>query len=232
MRQLFSVRVLLVLFSVVNTSFSSAQSFTGSFTMITSQAYQSGNTREDVMYFAFGEDKTAMSVEGRGNDPGIVLIFDFPAKTITQLFEMRGEKKGFILPMDEKQWPGMSYATDAPSPAEKSKTTRTGKTKTIEGYTCHEVLASNAEYDFRMWVAPEIPLTMTEILSYQSVGKGESREEVEMMNALAVEGFPLEMELTSKTGKSDVHLVVSDIKTTLSADAFDTTGHELVKIER
>lgn len=208
-----------------------SQAFVGSFTMSVSQAYKNGKERSTNMGFALAKDKTAMKIAAQGNDPEIKLIFDFPAKTITQLFEMNGKKSGFILPMDMEHWPGMAYAKGEVAPTAKAEVKRTGQKKSIEGHACEEVLAENDQYQFQMWVAPGLNLSMTELLAYQSVGKGESREEVEMMAAMNLKGFPMEMKLTSKTDKADVHILISDINNEVGPEAFSTEGHELVKAE-
>ncbi len=208
-----------------------AQTFTGSLDLVATQQYPNGNTRNDTISYYFGNEKTAILIYGRRNDPDMRMVFNSLDATITSLFEMNGKKGGFILPMDEEHWPGMPQALRPYGTVPRTELRYTGEEKRIEGFTCREVLAENDDYDAKMWLAEDIPLSMTRVLSYQSVGKGKSKKEIELFDQLGVEGLPLELFLKSKKGQADVTLHLINLNKTIEDTIFSTEGHMLSRIK-
>lgn len=134
--------------------------------------------------------------------------------------------------MDEEHWPGMLAAKRPYGVGPRTKLNCTGSDKEIEGYLCKEVLAENDDYTATLWLAEDIPLSMTRVLSYQSVGKGKSKKEIELFDQLGVEGLPLEMYLKSKKGKSDVTLRLIRVnESSFDTSVFSSQGHEVSEVE-
>ncbi|MCB0806216.1 MAG: hypothetical protein KDC05_10490 [Bacteroidales bacterium] len=209
-----------------------AQGFTGSFDLVVNQQSPGGNERIDTVSYYFSGEKTAVVIHGRSkSDPGIRLVFNSSDSTITGLFEMNGKKGGYVLPMDLEHWPGLPHSVENVNKSAVPETRKTGETKNIGNFLCHEMKADSEDYSVTMWVANEIPLSMTRVLSYQSVGKGKSREEVDMFKKLGVEHLPLEMHLKSKQGKSDISAYVINLKDSPDISAFSTDGHSVSEIE-
>jgi len=206
------------------------QEFTGSFDVFVTQKYKNGNSRTDTISYYFNVDRTAMIIHGRQNQPDMRMIFNFSDTTITNLFEMNGRKGGYILPMDDEHWPGLAYIRKGSAPCEDGSIEYSGKSKAIEGYVCKEVIADNAEYNGKLWVTNEIPLSMRTILSYQSVGKGKSKKEIELFDQMNVSCLPLEMDLESKLGKADVQLRIANISDDVPTAVFSSEGHEVNRI--
>ena len=209
----------------------SAQTFTGSFDLVATQHYTNGNVRSDTISYYFGNEKTAILIYGRRNDPDMRMVFSPLDTTITSLFEMRSKKGGFILPMDEEHWPGMPQALRLHGTEPHEELNYTGEEKIIEGFTCKEVLAANDDYTAKLWLAEGILLSMTHVLSYQSVGKGKSKKEIELFDQLGVEGLPLELYLKSKKGKANVTLHLINFNETFDENIFSTEGHTLSRVE-
>ena len=212
-------------------SFIAGQNFTGSFELIASQENVSENSRRDTISYFFGKEKQAIIIHAQRNQPNLRLVFSTQDSTITGLFEMKGKKGGYILPMNEKYWPAMHLALQPYSVGPKSTTNYTGRQKEIENFNCREVLAESDDYNAVLWMAEEIPLTMTSVLSFQSVGAGESIEEVEQYNQFEVEGLPLEMLLKSKKGKGNVLVRLVNFNETVDPVIFSTKGHSLSKVD-
>jgi hypothetical protein len=133
--------------------------------------------------------------------------------------------------MDEQHWPGMPHALRDFGTGPRTEQKYTGKVKEIEGHPCREVTAESDAYSARMWVAEDIPLSMTRVLSYQSVGKGKSKQEAELFDQFGVEGLPLELLLESKEEKADVIIRLENISDTVDDAIFSTEGHTLTATE-
>lgn len=207
-----------------------AQIFIGSFDLVSTQHYPNGNVRSDTISYYFGKEKTAIVIYGRRNDPDMRMVFSPPDTTITSLYELRGKKGGFILPMDEEHWPGMPQSLRPYGSGPRTELDYTGEEKIIEDFTCREVLAENDDYNAILWLAEDIPLSMTRVLSYQSVGKGKSKKEIELFDQLGVEGLPLELFLKSKKAKADVTIQLINFSETINDTIFSIIGHKLSKV--
>lgn len=207
------------------------QKFKGSFDLVAEQNYTNGNIRRDTISYYFGDEKTAILIYGKRNDQDMRMVFNPADKTITSLFEMNEKKGGFILPMDEEHWPGISQSHYFQNSGNSKEFNYTGNEKVIENYKCREVIAESDDYNATLWIAEDIPLSMTCVLSYQSVGKGKSKQEIELFNRLGVDRLPLELFLKSKKGKADVIIRLINLKETIDDSVFSTQGHFLSKVE-
>jgi hypothetical protein len=221
--------LLIVFFLPISTL--DAQTFTGSFDLIATQNYPNNNTRNDTISYFFGDNKTAIFIYGRRTDTDMRMVFNPADNTITSLFELNGKKGGFILPMNEEYWPGLPQSLRPFGAGPRKELNYTGKKDKIEGFDCREILAENDDYNAELWVAEDIPLSMTHVLSYQSVGKGKSKKEIELFDQMGVEGLPLKMFLKSKTGKADVTVRLINFKESVDDNIFSTEGHTLSKVE-
>ncbi len=158
------------------------------------------------------------------------MVFDPTEKTITALFEMNGKKGGYTLPMDEEHWPGLPQSQREYGTGPRSTLNYTEKTKEIEGHKTREVLAESEDYSAALWLAEDIELNMLRVLSYQSVGKGKSKKEIEIFGQFGVDGFPLEMHLKSKAGGADVAIFIKNISEDFNEEIFSSAGHDLMKL--
>ncbi|WP_152558108.1 DUF4412 domain-containing protein [Altibacter lentus] len=222
--QVFYFLLLLALSSTAT-----AQVFTGSFDLVVAQQYPNGNVRTDTVSYFFTPKRIAMILHGRGKESDMRMIFDNDTEEIVVLFLLDGKKLGYTLPMDEAHWPGMPHALK--SPPKTLPLATSGSEKEIEGRKTREVRSENDDYVATVWIDIDIPLSMTQVLSYQSVGKGKSKKEIELFNQLGVSGFPLEVLLKSKKGKADVQLKVINLSTNVDAAVFSSEGYTVSKME-
>ena len=227
MKTLFCI--VLTFFAILPSMMS--QSFTGSFDLVIHQYYTNGNVSTDTVSYYFTKEKTALYFHGKTKNSDLKLIFHPSDTTITGLFEINGRKGGYILPMDEEHWPGLPQSTREYVEYSEQDIQYTGEEKIMEGYTCKEVLADNDDYFATLWLAEDIPLSMTRVLSYQSVGKGESKKEIELFDQLGVNGLPLQLFLKSKKGKANVKIHLINLSNNVSSEAFSTKGHQLSEID-
>ncbi|WP_339677332.1 hypothetical protein [Cyclobacterium marinum] len=208
-----------------------AQTFTGSFDLVVRHHFPNGNERIDTISYFLGKAKSAIIIYGKRRDPDMRMVFNKQDSTITNLFEMNGKKGGYILPMDKKHWPGMQYALRSFNSGPRKKLNYTGNEATLEGYYCREVVAEIEEYAATMMLAEDIKISMSSVLSYQSVGAGKSQDESSLFDKFGVQILPLFIKLKSKVGKADVVMRVVNIKESFPEAIFDTEGHTLISVE-
>lgn len=208
-----------------------AQTFTGSFDLLVSHHYPNGKERSDTISYFFGQEQTAIIIYGKRRDPDMRMVFSPKDSTITSLFEMNGKKGGFILPMDDQHWPGMQYAMRPFDAGPQKQLNFTGKESEIEGFLCREVLAGNEEYSAKIMLTEDIPLSMSRVFSYQSVGAGKSQNEAELFDTFGIQTLPLELDLTSKKGKANVSIRLVHLSESIPDTVFSTEGHTLSKVD-
>jgi len=221
----------LILTFTLTCSSSISQSYIGSFDLVASQNYTNGNIQRDTISYYFGNEKTAILIHGRGESQNMRMVFSTSDTIITSLFEINGKKGGFILPMNDDYWPGISHALRPYDKGPRKELNYTGKEKHIEGFTCREVLAENEDFNVVLWVAEDIPLSMTQVFSYQSVGKGKTIKEMEMLDKFGLKGLSLELILKSKQGGADVTIQLMNFTETFDENIFSTDGYELIEVE-
>ena len=226
-----SLKLNLILFILCCPVLTLAQEFTGSFDLISTQAYKNGNVRHDSIAYFIDKDQSAIKIKGKRNQPDVRMIFNFKQETITNTFILNGKKSGYILPMDKEHWPGLPEARRDGSSGNEGTYELSGEEKEFQGYTCKLVNAENSEYKALLWIADEIPLSMAQVLSYQSVGKGKSRKELDLFNEFGIDKLPIKMQLFSKTGKADVTIELINIKETVDRSVFSTDGYNLSRME-
>ncbi|MBD3630401.1 DUF4412 domain-containing protein [Cyclobacterium sp.] len=216
---------------VPNTQIPALEPFVGSFDLVASQNFPNGNTRADTMSFYFGCEKTAIIIHAKGSQPDMRMVFHPSDASITALFEMKGQKGGYVLPMNDKYWPGIKHAKGQVEAKTSAQPTYTGETRTIEGYSCEKVLAESSDYKAEMWITKDIPLSMMQILSYQTVGAGKSQDELEQFGQFGVKGLPLQVNLSSKQGKAAVQLNLINFQDSVEDAIFSTQGDKLSNVE-
>ena len=208
-----------------------AQEFTGSFDLVSTQEYKNGNVRHDTIAYFLDTDKSAIKINGKRSQPDVRMIFDFKEETITNSFILNGKKSGYILPMDKEHWPGLPEARTNNASNTEVSYEFSGEEKELQGYNCKLVNAENSEYKAVLWIAEELPLSMTQVLSYQSVGKGKSRKELELFKEFGIDKLPIKMQLFSKTGRADVTISLINITRSVDGSVFSTEGYNLSKME-
>ena len=208
-----------------------AQNFIGSFDLLVSPQHSNGKNLGDTLSYYFGKDKTALIIHAKRNQPDLRLVFNPQDSTITGLFEQYGKKGGYILPMNDKYWPGMNVAMRDYGTSPKAELNYSGNSKEIQGFQTHEVLAENDEYTASLWLSKTIELNMSSVLAYQSVGAGKDTKELKLFDQFGVEGLPLEMLLKSKNGHGNLIIRIINISRDIDEEVFKSEGYSLSKIE-
>ena len=224
--------VLLLAICIASQIVANSSEYVGRFDLIASQINSSENKRSDTIEYYFAQTKTAIVIHGRKTDEKLRLIFDFNDSTITGLYELNGNKGGYILPIDEKHWPGLPDSKFIPKKLNEEKNIDyTGVESKIEGMSCKEILTENSEYSARMMITNDINLSMFQILSYQSVGKGKSRKELDLFKGFGVTALPIILELKGKDKKMDIKLSLSNFENEFDESIFSSEGYNPSKID-
>lgn len=218
------IAIIVIVFSAI----CQAQSFKGSFDLKISQERSSGNRHTDSISYFFGEDKTSIIIRAGGNQPDLQLIFNPTDSIITGLFETNGKKGGYILPMNEKYWPTMKYATGEKDIVSNSELNHTERKKDINSYITHEVSCSNDKMDATFWIAEEIELSLTQVMAYQFVGSGKEGEDIKIIADCGIKGLALYTNLFDKQRNSTIILQIVNLSTEIDSEIFNTEGHELM----
>jgi hypothetical protein len=204
------------------------QSFTGSFDLITAQVNANGHVRDNTISFYFSETQTAIIMHAKGNQPEMRLIFTPADSTIVGLFEVNGTKSGYILPMNEKQWPGMHYALRDYGTGPKTQLNYTGDQKEINGYTCAEATCESDDYDINFWFTEDIELSLTQVFAYQTVGSGGEMKPIEMLSKCGVQALAMQTLLTKKEGTTSISITIQHFsKESVDPAIFSSEGYTL-----
>lgn len=221
----------ILMFILLTLSANAAEPFTGSFDLYATLTYKNDRKSSDTINYYITDTKTAIYIHTPSNQPDMKMIFDFVDSTITSLFEMNGKKGGYILPMDDDHWPGLPESKSNTGTLTQQESFYTGESKVIDGLECKEAKVEDENYEVTLWLYEGYELSMLQVLSYQSVGKGKSKKELKMFEKFGINSLPIEMELISKTGKADVIIKLVNFKENVPDDIFSTEGHNLSKMD-
>ena len=225
-------RLILILVFTIGNQIAFTQNFTGSFDLVTGPEYASENNRCETLSYFFGEDKTALIIHARGNQPDLRLVFSPKDSTITGLFEMNEKKGGYILPMNQKYWPAMDYALTDYGTGPRKQLDLTGEQKEINGYPCNEISCNNDKFEGTFWIANEIEMSLVQALAYRTVGAGKDTGAVEMLASCGMQGFTMLAKLRLFEKKDVIMLSIINMSDTFDEAVFSTEGHTLADMRK
>jgi hypothetical protein len=154
------------------------------------------------------EDADYAMVSKDGKDQSTI-IFDTKNLAMLILTDSDGEKTGFATTIDPETWAqvavdlgGEEAESEEPVNWEDYKPVKTGKTKTILGYTCDEYLVEDEDSEVHMWVSEELGKELRKewMKNQQTFGNT-------FAYAWALNGMVLEYDAIEKNGEKEVMLV-------------------------
>jgi hypothetical protein len=137
----------ILMFIMLSLSANAAEPFTGSFDLYATLTYKNDRKSSDTINYYITDTKSAIYIHTPSNQPDMKMIFDFVDSTITSLFEINGKKGGYILPMDEKHWPGLPESKSNTGTLTQQESLYTGETKVIDGLECKEAKVEDENYE-------------------------------------------------------------------------------------
>ncbi len=118
-----------------------------------------GKIDEQIYYNTYLAEKRAdyamVFTDGKSSS---TIILDAKNAAMLFLAEEDGEKTGFVMNVDEETIEDLTeeYAYDEEEEVEPYAIYRTGKTKRIEGYLCHEYLIRDEEDEAHIWASEQL----------------------------------------------------------------------------
>ncbi len=222
------MRKILVVIGLICCVFSSvqAQSFEGSFVM-----HIQDDNSVSMMNVFVRKDKVIFQPVDPSARPVKILL----SKSNNDVFVLM-EANDMKLAIKSTVVPPAIVPSNPPSdslPPPRFGVRETGKTKTLEGYLCKEVIVSDFAKEYQLWITPELGFTMAEFYEYlakfsAAVNEGDY-EEIVKFNSMDV--YKNNMSLETKEIKekdATVILIKKIVKTTLPESDFSTEGYRIV----
>jgi len=163
---------------------------------------KNGKLDEQMLYnnYLHKEDADyAMEFNNEGDKSTI--IFDTKNSAMVILTESDGEKTGFATTIDPEAIADLAedYEDEEEVDMDAYKPMKTGKTKTILGYSCDEYLMEDEESEVHMWISEKLGKEMRkEWMSNQQTFGGM------FSHAYAMNGMVLEYDVVDKDGGKSV----------------------------
>jgi len=186
---------------------------------------KNGDLDDQTVYdnYMHKEDADYAMVYRDGKDQSTI-IFDTKNLAMLILTDSDGEKTGFATTIDPETW--AELAEDLGGEQEESneqvdweayKPVKTGKTKTILGYSCDEYLVEDEDSEVHMWVSEELGKEL-----HKEWMKNQQTFGSTFAYAWALNGMILEYDAIEKNGEKEVMLVKDiDLNHSHSVDTKD-----------
>ena len=192
---------------------------------------KNGDVDEQTVYdnYMHKEDADYAMVFKDGKDQSTI-IFDTKNMAMLILTDSDGEKTGFATTIDPEAWAELAddYADeqgDEDVDWEAYKPAKTGKTKTILGYSCDEYLVEDENTEVHMWVSEKLGKEM-----HKEWMKNQQTFGAMFMYAWALNGMVLEYDAIEKDGEKSV-MLVKDIDMNRS-HSVDTNDYAIMSLRK
>jgi hypothetical protein len=136
------------------------------------------------------------------------LIMDNQAGTVTTVMEENGAATQAFRMRQRK-----FDLSDAMPDEEDFTITRTGNTRTINGYDCEEYIIEHEEGTTTAWVTNDIDMDYSMMIAAIGAQARGNQTPATGGNVYGVEGFPIESTMVSKNGRETTTSSISNIKT-------------------
>lgn len=180
---------------------------------------------KEAMTMKVYTNKTKMLIQPQitGYKGNMSILIDQSAKKQYMLMNNEGQKMAMIINYVD-QVEKMNAVGTVP------KITRTGETKTIDGYQCEKVIAETEESKSTMWITKDLGLQYGDL--YKIIASGNNGPQSQNANLPAMKemnGFPIEMEVTNKKKSETAIIRIKNIsKEPINAAIFSTEGYQMM----
>ena len=224
------MKKILATFSILCSSlmFCLAQ-FEGNFTMVLTSSGNEKLKKPVEMKFMVKDNLAIMesSAIPQGGATGKMLLNSKDQSTII-LMENGDRKMGIKMYAKSLKQDSLMKAM----PAQKPKITRTGKTKTIEGYTCEQVLMEDDDSNVEVWMTDQLGFNP---MDFMGAVKGSQKDYAinKIDKGWMQKGVSLETTITKKDKSSVVTMLMKDIKKQPEpASLFSTEGYQIMDMSQ
>lgn len=178
------------------------------------------------MYFSgtdpwFGMEMLEMTQKGVES---MFMIFDLENNQLVSLTESNGQKMGFAMSFDPSAYNEIDEA-DATGTDSDVSFRKTGRTKTIQGYTCDEYVTESEDGSGSMWVTKEESLQIGFAMAAMGSMAGKEKNNQNLPKDYP-KGALLEMDYLQKDG-SKMFWTTEDIKLNIR-HTISTSGYQIM----
>lgn len=176
-----------------------------------------------IMYNAYlTKDGTGYAVIIAQGDGKTVIIFDAENNSVLMLTEGGGEKTGFAFAVNPDAFEAL--AEEIGQTDEPFENFKTGKTKSILGYSCDEYLVPQDESETRIWVSEELGKKLGKaMLNNQRLFSGA------FTFASALNGMVMEYSFTDKVNEKTTSMKVTKVDLNAS-QKISTQGYNIMSM--
>ena len=186
-------------------------SFTNQMDVMLTSTNKRGKQEQMPITFHFKPESSQMGISmkyNEGKDSGEAFtIFDLDNKAMVVLTNSGQQKMAMSIPIDDKTLESYQNENEA---ADNSKMsfTKTGRTKTILGYSCQEYKFESEESSGTTWVTDELPAYRQ---NFMNMAAQAQRKNKQALPANYPTGTMLEMNMVSDKGEKS-HWLVTAVK--------------------
>lgn len=196
-----------------------ASKFIGSFDIDMTMTDKKGKQEKMLMQYYVNTYQNAMVMKGEKKSETGRMIFDRQEGTIT-VFDDEN-KSAMVMKQPKvtvKNKKGQNFDNDFPNYV------ATGKTKTIDGYTCYENIAESEEIKMVTWITKDIDIDLMEAMNF---GKPTPAQQI----PTNLQGVALETTITDPKDDSTIFIKIKNIvKGKVDSNMFSTAGYQVTKM--
>ena len=191
-----------------NVDYESTYNFDAYIQMEMTEYKKNGNVDEQMLYNSYVHKKNAdYAMEFNNDDAKSTIIFDSENKAMLILTDSDGEKTGFATSLDpEAMAEDMGTYEGEDTDVEPLNFRKTGKTKTILGYSCDEYVVDEESSEAHVWISEKLGKEVRKdwMNNKQTFG-------ALFAQAYALNGMVLEYDLFNKDGTKEMMMQVTKI---------------------
>jgi len=190
-----------------NVDYESTYNFDAYIQMEMTEYKKNGDVDEQMLYDSYVHKNNAdYAMEFNNDDARSTIIFDSKNKAMLILTDSDGEKTGFATSIDPEAIAQDIIAEEEDQNAEPINFSKTGKTKTILGYSCDEYLVEEDSGEAHIWLSEKLGKEVRKewMTNKQTFG-------AVFAQAYALNGMVLEYDLFDKNGRKDMMMQVTKI---------------------
>lgn len=183
---------------------------------MTDKKGEKGQAQQMQMYFSDSEPEIGIRTMQDGMNS--LMVMDIGNKVMVMLMDVGGSKMLMTIPLDDEM---LNDDTDE-AKVDDFKITKTGRTKTILGYTCDEYVAEDDENNSVFWVTTDEDFGISKAFAGMAAASKKADNGVPKD---APAGMMMEMTSTSKKHpKEEMKLTVTEVKKNIS-ETISTKGY-------
>jgi len=190
-----------------NVDYESKYDFNAYIQMEISEYKKNEKLKDKTVYDSYiNQDAVDYAMVFRDKDATSTIIFDSKNSAMLILSDSDGDKTGFAMGMDPEEFAEQVEEYAEESEADPYKAYKTGKTKTILGYSCDEYLVDDENSEAHMWVSEKLQKQVRREMfnNQQTFGPA-------FYHAAHLNGMVLEYDHLDKNDGERVVMLVTDI---------------------